>query len=83
MPISTTSGASLTPARALLRSRYARAGAVLAAALASPDMVWQASHGCSGGPPPARDSSVIAVNMDPAVLWRPWRTAGPMLRDFS
>lgn len=38
-------GCLLTPARALLRSRYACAGAVLAAALASPDVIWQASHG--------------------------------------
>jgi hypothetical protein len=38
-------GCLLTPARALLRSRYALAGAVLAAALASPDVIWQASHG--------------------------------------
>ena len=38
-------GCLLTPARALLRSRYAAAGAVLAAALASPDVIWQAAHG--------------------------------------
>ncbi|HEY6277722.1 MAG TPA: glycosyltransferase family 39 protein [Streptosporangiaceae bacterium] len=38
-------GCLATPARALLRSRYALAGAVLAAALASPDVIWQASHG--------------------------------------
>src|SRR5215472_9992401 len=38
-------GFALTPARALLRSRYLLAGAVLAAALAWPDLVWQAQHG--------------------------------------
>jgi Dolichyl-phosphate-mannose-protein mannosyltransferase len=38
-------GCLLTPARALLRSRYAFAGVVLAVALASPDVIWQASHG--------------------------------------
>ena len=38
-------GCLLTPARALLRSRYACAGAILAAALASPDVIWQAVHG--------------------------------------
>jgi 4-amino-4-deoxy-L-arabinose transferase-like glycosyltransferase len=38
-------GFALTPARALLRSRYLLAGAVLAAALASPDIIWQAVHG--------------------------------------
>ena len=34
-----------TPARNLLRSRYLVIGAVLAAALAAPDVVWQAVHG--------------------------------------
>src|SRR5215472_1668514 len=38
-------GFALTPSRALLRSRYLLAGAVLAAALAWPDLVWQAQHG--------------------------------------
>ena len=38
-------GFALTPSRALLRSRYLLAGAVLAAALAAPDVVWQAQHG--------------------------------------
>jgi len=34
-----------TSSRALLRSRYLLIGAVLAAALASPDIIWQAQHG--------------------------------------
>jgi hypothetical protein len=34
-----------TDARRLLRSRYVAVGCVLAAALAVPDLVWQASHG--------------------------------------
>jgi hypothetical protein len=34
-----------TDARQLLRSRYVAVGAILAAALAVPDLVWQASHG--------------------------------------
>ncbi len=34
-----------TPARHLLRSRYLLIGAVVAAALAAPDVVWQAVHG--------------------------------------
>ena len=38
-------GFALTPFRVLLRSRYLLAGAVLAAALAWPDLVWQAQHG--------------------------------------
>ena len=38
-------GFALTPSRALLRSRYLLAGVVLAAALAWPDLVWQAQHG--------------------------------------
>src|SRR5215467_12766635 len=38
-------GFALTPSRALLRSRYLLAGAILAAALAWPDLVWQAQHG--------------------------------------
>src|SRR5215813_13087338 len=38
-------GFALTPSRALLRSRYLLAGAVLAVALAWPDLVWQAQHG--------------------------------------
>jgi len=38
-------GFALTPARKLLRSRYLLAGGVLAAALASPDVIWQATHG--------------------------------------
>jgi hypothetical protein len=38
-------GFALTPSRALLRSRHLLAGAVLAAALASPDVIWQTQHG--------------------------------------
>jgi Dolichyl-phosphate-mannose-protein mannosyltransferase len=34
-----------TPARSLLRSRYLLIGALLAAALAAPDVIWQAAHG--------------------------------------
>lgn len=34
-----------TPSRALLRSRHLLIGGVLAAALASPDVIWQAQHG--------------------------------------
>jgi hypothetical protein len=38
-------GFALTPFRALLRSRYLLAGAVIAAALAAPDVIWQARRG--------------------------------------
>jgi hypothetical protein len=38
-------GFALTPQRRLLRSRYLLAGAVIAAALAAPDLIWQAAHG--------------------------------------
>jgi len=39
-------GFACTPsARPLLRSRYLAAGALLAAALAAPDIAWQAAHG--------------------------------------
>jgi hypothetical protein len=38
-------GLLVTDARCLLRSRYLLAGCVLAAALAAPDVVWQALHG--------------------------------------
>ena len=34
-----------TGARGLLRSRYLLAGCVIAAALAAPDLIWQAAHG--------------------------------------
>src|SRR5690349_17300052 len=34
-----------TEARGLLRSRYLLAGCVIAAALAAPDVIWQAAHG--------------------------------------
>jgi len=34
-----------TDARSLLRSRYLVAGALLVAALAAPDLIWQAAHG--------------------------------------
>jgi Dolichyl-phosphate-mannose-protein mannosyltransferase len=38
-------GFLLTPQRELLRSRYLLAGAVIAAVLGSPDVIWQALHG--------------------------------------
>jgi hypothetical protein len=38
-------GFLLTPQRDLLRSRYLLAGAVIAAVLGSPDVIWQAMHG--------------------------------------
>ena len=38
-------GFLVTPARHLLASRYLAVGAVLAAVLAAPDVVWQAAHG--------------------------------------
>jgi hypothetical protein len=38
-------GFLLTPQRELLRSRYLLAGAVIAAVLGSPDVIWQAMHG--------------------------------------
>ena len=38
-------GFALTDARSLLRSRYLAAGAVIAGALAAPDLIWQAVHG--------------------------------------
>ena len=38
-------GLALTPQRRLLRSRYLLLGAVIAAALAAPDLIWQAAHG--------------------------------------
>src|SRR5260370_300931 len=37
-----------TDARRLLRSRYLLAGALIAAALAAPDVIWQAAHGWPG-----------------------------------
>jgi 4-amino-4-deoxy-L-arabinose transferase-like glycosyltransferase len=38
-------GLAVTPQRRLLRSRYLLLGAVIAAALAAPDLIWQAAHG--------------------------------------
>jgi hypothetical protein len=38
-------GMAVTDARRLLRSRYLLIGGVIAAALAAPDLVWQALHG--------------------------------------
>jgi hypothetical protein len=38
-------GFAATDARRLLRSRYLLAGCVIAAALAAPDLIWQAAHG--------------------------------------
>ena len=43
--VALAAGFMLTPARKLLMSRYLLAGAVLAAALAAPDVIWQAVHG--------------------------------------
>jgi Dolichyl-phosphate-mannose-protein mannosyltransferase len=40
-----TAGFLATDARRLLRSRYLLAGCVIAAALAAPDVAWQAAHG--------------------------------------
>jgi len=38
-------GFALSPQRRLLRSRYLLLGAVIAVALAAPDLIWQAAHG--------------------------------------
>src|SRR5258707_15125495 len=38
-------GRAVTDARRLLRSRYLLLGCVIAAALAAPDVIWQAAHG--------------------------------------
>jgi hypothetical protein len=38
-------GFAITDARSLLRSRYLAVGAVLACALAAPNLIWQAAHG--------------------------------------
>jgi 4-amino-4-deoxy-L-arabinose transferase-like glycosyltransferase len=40
-----TAGFLATDARRLLRSRYLLAGGLIAAALAAPDLIWQAAHG--------------------------------------
>ncbi len=42
---SLAAGFALTPARRLLRTRYLLIGAAIAAALAAPDVIWQAAHG--------------------------------------
>jgi hypothetical protein len=41
-------GFLLTDARRLLRSRYLLIGGLIAAALAAPDVIWQAAHGWPG-----------------------------------
>src|SRR5581483_4270764 len=41
-------GFALTDARRLLRSRYLLIGALITAALAAPDLIWQAAHGWPG-----------------------------------
>ena len=41
-------GFLLTDARRLLRSRYLLMGGLIAAALAAPDVIWQAAHGWPG-----------------------------------
>ena len=38
-------GFAVTPQRRLLRSRYLLLGALIAVALAAPDLIWQAAHG--------------------------------------
>ena len=38
-------GFALSPQRRLLRSRYLLLGAIIAVALAAPDLIWQAAHG--------------------------------------
>src|SRR5260370_821962 len=43
-----TAGFVCTDARRLLRSRYLLAGALIAAALAAPDVIWQAAHAWPG-----------------------------------
>ncbi len=40
-----TAGSHAAAARRLLRSRYLLIGCVLAAAIAAPDLIWQAAHG--------------------------------------
>jgi 4-amino-4-deoxy-L-arabinose transferase-like glycosyltransferase len=42
---SVVAGFAVTPQRRLLRSRYLLLGAVIAVALAGPDLIWQAAHG--------------------------------------
>ena len=42
---SVVAGFAVTPQRRLLRSRYLLLGAVIAVALAAPDLIWQAAHG--------------------------------------
>jgi hypothetical protein len=42
---SLAAGFAATDARRLLRSRFLLAGCVIAAALAAPDLIWQAAHG--------------------------------------
>ena len=43
--IALAAGFLATDARRLLRSRYLLAGCLIAAALAAPDLIWQAAHG--------------------------------------
>ena len=43
--IALLAGFLATPARHLLRSRHLLIGAILASALAAPDVIWQAAHG--------------------------------------
>ena len=42
---SVVAGFAVTPQRRLLRSRYLLLGALIAVALAAPDLIWQAAHG--------------------------------------
>ena len=48
LAITLLAGFAVTDARALLRSRYLLIGAVVAAALAAPYVLWQAMHGWPG-----------------------------------
>ncbi len=45
LAVALVAGLAVTPQRRLLRSRYLLLGAVIAAALAAPDLIWQAAHG--------------------------------------
>jgi len=45
LAVALLAGFAMTDSRSLLRSRHLAIGAILAAALAAPDLVWQATHG--------------------------------------
>ena len=46
-------GFAATPSRRLLASRWFLAGVIIAAALAAPDVIWQAAHGAAGSVAPS------------------------------